>query len=82
MYDDWVMIVSNGLFVHLNKAKKSISPSHKPSITGGLSHCLSLLRIKDWRGEKELLEKKTEKGGKEGEQSRLFPIPRLGHLGA
>lgn len=61
MYDYWVMIVSNGLFVHLSKAKKAISPSHKPSITNGLSCFFSLLGIEEWRGEKELLEKKERK---------------------
>lgn len=82
MYGGWVMIVSNGLFVHLNKAKKAISPSHKPSITDGLSCFFSLLGMEEWRGEKELLEKKTEKVRKEGEQSRLFLTPRLGELSA
>jgi len=82
MYDDWVMIVSDGLFVHLNKAKKAISPSQKPSITDGLSSFSSLLEIEEWRAEKEFLEKKTEKGRKEGERSRLFLTPQLGNLGA
>lgn len=82
MHDDWVMIVSNGLFVHLNKAKKAISSSHKPSITDGLSYFFILLGIEEWKGEKELLDKKTEKGGKEVEQSRLLQTLRLGDLGA
>lgn len=79
MYDDWVMIISNGLFVHLNKAKKAISPSHKPSITDGLSCFFSFLGLEEWRREKELLgKKKTDKGEKEGEQSRLFLTPKAG----
>lgn len=82
MDDDWVMIVSNGLFVHLNKAEKAISPSHKPSITDRLSCFFSFPGIEECRREKEVLGKTTEKGRKEGEWSRLFLKPSLGDLGA
>lgn len=65
IYGDWVMIITNGPFVHPNKAKKAISLSQKPSINDGLSCFFSLLGIEEWRGEKELLEKKDRKKWKE-----------------
>lgn len=44
------MTVSDGLFVHLNKAKKAISSFHKLAITNGLSAsatCLGQRREED-----------------------------------
>lgn len=81
MYGDWVMIVSNGLFGHPNKAKKAISPSQKSSITDGLSCFFSLLGIEEWRGQKKLLEKKDRKRwkGRRGEQ--VFPSVQAGWSG-
>lgn len=80
MYDDWVMVVSKGLVVHLKKAKKAISPSLKSSITQRLSCFFRLLGIEEWRWENELLEK-TEKEKKEREKSKLFLELNLGFSG-
>lgn len=43
IYREWVMTVSDGLFVHLSKAKKAISSFHKLSNTNGLSRICYLL---------------------------------------
>jgi len=69
IYREWVMTVSDGLFVHLSKAKKAISSFHKLSNTNGLSRICYLLGTEEkWeekrREKKCIIREETEQRAK------------------